>query len=220
MDPNETRRLIARRAAQDVQDGMVVNLGIGIPTLVADFVPAGRQVIYHSENGLIGVGPAPAPGEEDPDLINASKDPVTLLPGASVCDSLTAFTMMRGGHIDLALMGAYQVSADGSVANWTLGREGVPPGVGGAMDLAVGARMLWILMNHVDKHGRSRIVRELDLPITAYKRVTRIYTELAVIDVTPEGLVARELFCPVEQLVAATGAPVTVAPDARVTALG
>ncbi|MGB3644557.1 MAG: 3-oxoacid CoA-transferase subunit B [Mesorhizobium sp.] len=210
MEAEDVRRLIARRAAQDVQDGMVVNLGIGIPTLVADLVPADREIIYHSENGLIGFGPAPEKGREDPDLINASKDPVTLLAGAAVCDSLTAFSMMRGGHIDLALMGAYQVSADGSLANWTLGREGVPPGVGGAMDLAVGSRNLWALMNHSDKNGAPRIVRELTLPITTQRRVTRIYTEKAVIDVTPSGLVARERFCPVEELVASTGAPIDV----------
>ncbi len=210
MEAEGIRRFIAQRAAQDVEDGMVVNLGIGIPTLVADFVPAGREVVYHSENGLIGLGPAPRKGMEDPDLINASKDPVTLLAGASVCDSLTAFAMMRGGHIDLALMGAYQVSGDGSLANWTLGRDGVPPGVGGAMDLAVGARKLWVLMNHTDRNGAPRIVRELSLPITTARRVTRIYTEKAVVDVTAAGLVARERFCPIDELVAATGAAIDV----------
>jgi 3-oxoadipate CoA-transferase beta subunit len=135
---------------------------------------------------------------------------VTLLAGASVCDSLTAFAMMRGGHIDLALMGAYQVSADGSLANWTLGREGVPPGVGGAMDLAVGSRNLWVLMSHTDRNGSPRIVDKLGLPVTTERRVTRIYTEKAVIDVTPAGLVARECFCPLDALVASTGAPIDV----------
>lgn len=206
--PSDVRQFIARRAARDIEDGMVVNLGIGIPTLVADFVPDSKEVIYQSENGLIGLGPAPRPGEEDPDLINASKDPITLLPGASVCDSLTAFTMMRGGHLDLAIMGAYEVSADGSVANWALGHSGIPPGVGGAMDLAVGAPNLWILMTHTDREGRPRIVPTLTLPITAYRRVTRIYTDKAVLEITPAGVVARELFCPREDLVASTGVPV------------
>lgn len=208
METDAARHLIARRAAQDVEDGMVVNLGIGIPTLVADFVPRDRELIYHSENGLIGLGPAPAKGQEDPDVINASKDPVTLLAGASVCDSLTAFAMMRGGHIDLALMGAYQVSADGSLANWTLGREGVPPGVGGAMDLAAGSRNLWVLMSHTDRQGRPRIVPELTLPVTVMRRVTRIYTELAVIDVTADGLFAREIYRAPDEIRAQTGAPI------------
>jgi 3-oxoacid CoA-transferase B subunit len=216
MSSDNKRRFIAWRAAQDLTDGMVVNLGIGIPTLVANFVPCDREIVYQSENGLLGLGAAPAPGSEDPDIINASKDPVTLVPGAAVFDSLSAFAMMRGGHIDLALMGAYQVSRNGSLANWTLGQEGAPPGVGGAMDLAAGAQTLWVLMNHVDSKGNPRLVDELTLPITASERVTRIYTDLAVIDLVAGELIVRELFsCSGEELLQRTGAPLVLAPDIK-----
>lgn len=194
MSPTQHRRMaIARRAACDIPDGSAVNLGIGIPTLVPALVPPGREVVYQSENGLLGLGPNPPPGAEDPDLINASKDPVTLLLGAAISDSVTAFGMMRGGHLDLALMGAYQVAADGTLANWTLDRPGTPPGVGGAMDLAAGARAVWALMEHVGRDGTAQIVPHCTLPITARRVVRRIYTDLAVIHVCPEGLLVTHI---------------------------
>jgi 3-oxoadipate CoA-transferase beta subunit len=192
---------IARRAARDIPDGSTVNLGIGIPTLVPAMVPVGREVIYQSENGLLGVGPAPASGQEDLELINASKDPVTLLAGAAIGDSVLAFGMMRGGHLDLALLGAYQVAADGTLANWTLDRPGVPPGVGGAMDLAAGARAVWVLMEHVDRDGAPRIVAACSLPVTARQVVQRIYTDLT--ELAPG--------CTAEQVQAQTGAPLAFA---------
>ena len=208
---------IAGRAARDIPDGSTVNLGIGIPTLVPTRVPPGREIIYQSENGLLGLGPSPAPGQEDPDLINASKDPVTLLPGASIGDSVLAFGMMRGGHLDLALLGAYQVAADGTLANWTLDRPGVPPGVGGAMDLAAGARAVWVLMEHVDRGGAPRIVEACSLPVTARRVVQRIYTDLAVILVRPDGLLVTELApgCTADQVQAHTGAPLAFADGLR-----
>jgi 3-oxoadipate CoA-transferase beta subunit len=204
---------IAWRAAQDIPDGSYVNLGIGIPTLVPQFVPLGREIVYQSENGLLGMGPPPSPGAEDPDLINASKDAVTLLPGAAIFDSALAFGIMRGGHLDLALMGAFEVDAEGSVANWTLDRGDAPPGVGGAMDLAIGAREVWVLMEHTDRAGGPRIVERLTLPLTARRVVTRIYTEIAVLAVQPDG---RMRLCElsdevsVEQLRTKTGAEITL----------
>lgn len=183
---NSERRAIAWRAAQDIMEGSYVNLGIGIPTLVPEFVPAEREIVYQSENGLLGVGPPPAPGAEDPDLIDASKDPVTLQRGAAIFDSALAFAIMRGGHLDLALIGAFEVDAEGSVANWTLDRGDAPPGVGGAMDLAVGAREIWVLMEHTDRHGSPRILHRCRLPITARGVARRIYTDLAVMTVEPD----------------------------------
>ena len=177
------RSAIAWRAAQDIIDGSYVNLGIGIPTLVPAFVPAGREIVYQSENGLLGVGPPPLPGAADPDLINASKDPITLQPGAAVFDSALAFGIMRGGHLGLALLGAFEVDVEGSVANWTLDRGEPPPGVGGAMDLAVGAREIWVLMEHSDRSGRPRILERCVLPLTARGVAQRIYTDLAVMTI-------------------------------------
>jgi len=190
---NSVREVIARRAALDIPDGSYVNLGIGIPTLVPALVPPGREVIYQSENGLLGLGPSPEPGGDDPDLINASKDPVTLLTGAAVSDSVLAFGMMRGGHLHLALMGAFEVAADGTLANWTLDRPELPPGVGGAMDLAAGARAVWALMEHTTRDGTPRIVPRCTLPVTARRVVRRIYTELAVIHVDPDGLLVTHI---------------------------
>ena len=188
-----SREQVARRVARDVPDGAYVNLGIGLPTLVGNFVPSDREVIYHSENGILGMGPAPAKGEEDLDLINASKQYVTLLPGTAIVQHTDAFVMIRGGHIDLALLGAFQVSADGDLANWSTGEGGSPPGVGGAMDLAAGAAAVWVLMEHTTKRGEPRIVRRCTYPLTAQRVVKRIYTNMAVIDVTPDGLVVREI---------------------------
>lgn len=221
MDDLDQRRRIAWRAAQDLRDGCSVNLGIGIPTLVPSFVPAGLEIIYQSENGLIGMGPPPAEGQEDPDLINASKDPVTLVPGAAVCDSTDAFAIMRGGHLDLAMMGAFEVSADGSIANWTLDRKNVPPGVGGAMDLAAGAKSLWVLMQHVTPGGQSRIVNRLSLPATAIGVARRIYTDLAIIDLEGGRLTVREIFHPAtpELVRTCTGVELTIPADIRISRL-
>ncbi len=184
---------IAKRAAADLWDGAVVNLGIGVPSLVANYVPADREIIYHSENGVLGVGPSPAAGKGDPDLINASKQLITLMPGASIFHHTDSFVMIRGGHIDLALLGAMQVSVEGDLANWSTGDEKMPPAVGGAMDLAAGARGVYVLMEHTTKDGSPKIVERCTYPLTAKRVVKRIYTNLAVIDVTPSGLVAREL---------------------------
>jgi len=188
-----TRAQIAARAARDVPDGAYVNLGIGLPTLVSNYVPPDRDVIYHSENGVLGMGPAPPRGEEDPDYINASKQYVTLLPGASVFHHTDAFIMIRGGHLDLALMGALQVSAKGDLANWSTCEKGAAPGVGGAMDLAAGAKQVWILMEHNTRDGRARLVERCTYPLTAKGVVDRIFTSLAVIDVTDDGLLVREM---------------------------
>jgi len=187
------RRQIAWRAAQDLADGAYVNLGIGLPTLVADFLPADREIVLHSENGVLGVGPAPGDNEVDWDLINAGKQPVTLVTGGSYVHHTDSFLMIRGGHLDLALLGAFEVSENGDLANWTTDDPGFPPGVGGAMDLAVGAKEIRVLVEHTTKAGAPRIRRQCRYPLTAAAVVRRIYTDLAVIDVTAEGLVVREL---------------------------
>jgi 3-oxoadipate CoA-transferase, beta subunit len=188
-----SRRQIAWRAAQDIREGAYVNLGIGLPTLVSDFIPKDREVILHSENGILGMGPAPKKGEEDPDLINAGKGLTTLLPGGAFFHHNDAFLMIRGGHLDLALLGAYEVSEKGDLANWTVEDPGTPPGVGGAMDLAAGAKEIRVILEHNTKEGAPRIRKQCHYPLTAAGVVKRIYTNLAVIDVTPDGLVAREI---------------------------
>ncbi len=190
---NAQKRLaIARRAAQDLPEGAYVNLGIGLPTLVADHRPQDREIIFHSENGLLGMGPAPSPEALDPELINAGKAPVTLLPGAAIFHHNDAFMMMRGGHLDYALLGAYQVAANGDLANWITDSDARAPAVGGAMDLAVGARKVWALMEHATRDGQPRILERCTYPLTAAGVVSRIYTDLAVIDVQ-DGLHVREL---------------------------
>ena len=179
---------LARRVAQDIADGSYVNLGIGQPTLVANHIPEGREVILHSENGILGMGPAPAAGSEDYDLINAGKQPVTLLPGGVFFHHADSFAMMRGGHLDVCVLGAFQVSATGDLANWSTGEPGAIPAVGGAMDLAVGARQTWVMMDLLTKKGESKIVAQCTYPLTAIGCVKRIYTDLATFECTPQGL--------------------------------
>lgn len=185
---------MAERVAQDIPDGSYVNLGIGMPTAVSNYVTDDKQVIYHSENGILAVGPAPAPGKENPNLINASKQYVTLLPGGSYFDNADSFAIMRGGHLDIAVLGAFQVSAGGDLANWATDSDIFPPAVGGAMDLAVGARKLFVLMRQTTREGEPKILEECTYPLTGTAVVTRIYTDLAVMDVTPDGLRVVELF--------------------------
>jgi len=187
------RRQIAWRAAQDLADGAYVNLGIGLPTMVANFIPADREIVLQSENGVLGVGPAPGDNEIDWDLINAGKQPITLVTGGSYVHHTDSFLMIRGGHLDLALLGAFEVSEEGDLANWTTDDPSFPPGVGGAMDLAVGAKEIRVLVEHTTRAGAPRIRRRCSLPLTAAGVVRRIYTDLAVVDVTADGLVVREI---------------------------
>jgi len=187
-----SRNAMAARVARDIPEGAYVNLGIGLPTLVSNHLPRDREVFLHSENGILGMGPAPAPGEEDWDLINAGKQPVTLLPGGSYFHHADSFAMMRGGHLHICVLGAFQVSASGDLANWHTGAADAIPAVGGAMDLAVGAQRTLVMMEHVTKAGAPKIVEQCSYPLTGVGCVARIYTDLAVIDVTPYGLVALE----------------------------
>jgi 3-oxoadipate CoA-transferase beta subunit len=182
-----TRDEMAARVARDIPEGAVVNLGIGLPTLVANHLPADLEILLQSENGVLGMGPAPAAGEEDYDLINAGKQPVTLLPGGSFFHHADSFAMMRGGHLDICVLGAFQVSASGDLANWHTGAPDAIPAVGGAMDLAIGAKKTYVMMDHVTKSGESKLVNACTYPLTAVGCVKRIYTDLAVIDLGPDG---------------------------------
>ena len=187
-----TREQIAARIAQDIPEGSYVNLGIGMPTLVGNHLPKDREIFLHSENGILGMGPAPAPGREDMDLINAGKEPVTLLTGGAYFHHTDSFAMMRGRHLDIAVLGAFQVSVSGDLANWHTGGDAIPA-VGGAMDLAVGAKNVWVMMEHLTKSGESKIVERCTYPLTGVGVVKRVYTDLAVIDITPRGLIASRL---------------------------
>ena len=187
------RDQIAARVARDIPEGAYVNLGIGLPTLVANHLPKDRDIYLHSENGLLGMGPAPAPGEEDEDLINAGKQPVTILAGGAYFHHADSFGMMRGGHLDFCVLGAFQVSVSGDLANWHTGAPDAIPAVGGAMDLAVGAKKVFVMMEHQTKTGESKIVEQCTYPLTGIGCVNRIYTDLAVIDVTPSGLRVVEI---------------------------
>lgn len=204
-----TREQMAARVARDIPNGAYVNLGIGLPTMVANHLPKDREVILHTENGLLGMGPAPAPGAEDPDLINAGKQPVTALPGASYFHHADSFGMMRGGHLDCCVLGAFQVSVAGDLANWHTGAKDAIPAVGGAMDLAIGAKSVFVMMEHLTKQGESKIVERCTYPVTGLACVNRIYTDLAVIDVTPMGLVVIDLVpgLPFDELARLTGVP-------------
>ena len=183
-----TKDQLAARVAQDIPEGAVVNLGIGQPTLVANHIPKTREVLLHSENGLLGMGPAPAAGDEDYDLINAGKQPVTLLPGGSYFHHTDSFAMMRGGHLDICVLGAFQVSATGDLANWHTGEKDAIPAVGGAMDLAVGAKQTWVMMDLLTKQGESKIVSACSYPLTGIACVKRVYTDVCTLDCTPQGL--------------------------------
>ena len=188
-----TRDQIAARVAEDIPNGAYVNLGIGLPTMVANALAPEREVILHTENGLLGMGPAPARGDEDWDLINAGKQAVTTLPGAAFFHHADSFGMMRGGHLDICVLGAFQVSQHGDLANWHTGAADAIPAVGGAMDLAIGAKRTWIVMEHLTKEGQHKLVNVCTYPLTAKGCVSRIYTDLAVIDVTPVGFSLVEL---------------------------
>ncbi len=186
------RDAMAERVARDIPEGAYVNLGIGLPTRVANYLPKDKEIFLHGENGLLDMGPAPAPGQDDPDLINAGKEPVTLLKGGCYFHHGDSFAMMRGGHLDICVLGAYQVSARGDLANWHTGAPDAIPAVGGAMDLAIGAKKVFVMMELLTKAGASKLVEQCTYPLTGIGCVNRIYTDLAIFDVTGEGLAVRE----------------------------
>jgi 3-oxoadipate CoA-transferase, beta subunit len=212
-----TKEQMAARVAADIPNGTYVNLGIGLPTMVANHLPKDREIILHTENGLLGMGPAPEAGSEDADLINAGKQPVTALPGASYFHHADSFAMMRGGHLDFCVLGAFQVSASGDLANWHTGAPDAIPAVGGAMDLAIGAKRVYVMMEHLTKKGESKIVTRCTYPLTGVGCVTRIFTDLAVIDVTAGGLkvLERAPGLSFDELQRLTGVPLTDSPAAR-----
>jgi len=183
-----TKDQIAQRVARDIHDGAYVNLGVGMPTLVANHLPKDIEVVLHSENGILGMGPAPAEGQEDYDLINAGKQPATLLTGGSFFHHADSFAMMRGGHLDICVLGAFQVSATGDLANWHTGEKDAIPAVGGAMDLAIGAKQTWVMMDLLTKQGESKVVEKCSYPLTGIGCVKRIYSDLATLECSPRGL--------------------------------
>jgi 3-oxoadipate CoA-transferase beta subunit len=187
------RDAMAARVARDIPEGAYVNLGIGLPTRIADYLPVDREILLQSENGLLGMGPAPATGEEDPDLINAGKQPVTLLTGGSFFHHADSFAMMRGGHIDICVLGAFQVSVGGDLANWHTGEADAIPAVGGAMDLAIGAKQTFVMMELLTKAGESKLVERCSYPLTGIGCVSRVYADLAIFDIGAHGVTAREL---------------------------
>lgn len=209
-----TRDQIAARVAKDIPDGAVVNLGIGLPTLVAGHLPSDREILLHTENGLLGMGPPPPKGEEDPDLINAGKQPVTVLNGASYFHHADSFAMMRGGHLDFCVLGGFQVSQTGDLANWHTGEPDAIPAVGGAMDLAIGAKKVFVMMEHLTKTGVSKLVETCTYPLTGLGCVSRVYTDLAVVDITESGFVVREMVegLSLEELTKLSGIPLTYQP--------
>lgn len=211
------RLQIAWRAAQDIDDGMLVNLGMGMPVSVADYLRSGSDVFIQSENGVIGAGPLAPPDRVDSDLVDASSRRITLRPGAAIVDSSWSFAAIRGGHIDLAILGAFEVAANGDLANWDMRLPNKGPLVGGAMDLAACARAVWVIMDHVTRKGAPRLLEKCTLPLTAVRCVRRVYTDLAVVDITPAGMVVREMLAGLSQddLRERTGAPLTFAPDCR-----
>jgi 3-oxoadipate CoA-transferase beta subunit len=208
-----TRDEIAQLVARDIPEGCYVNLGIGLPTLVANHLETSKDIFLHSENGILGMGPAPAPGEEDGDLINASKQPVTLLTGGAYFHQADSFAMMRGGHLDICVLGAFQVSRTGDLANWHTGAPDAIPAVGGAMDLASGAKRVFVMMEHQTKSGESKIVDRCTYPLTGVGCVSRIYTDLAVIDISDDGLIVRDLApgLTLDELQSITGVPLRAA---------
>jgi 3-oxoadipate CoA-transferase, beta subunit len=203
------RDQLAMRVAEDIPEGWSVNLGIGIPTLVGNYVPAEREVVFHSENGILGMGPAPPPDEVNPWLVNASRQHVTLRPGGSFMSHSDSFVLVRGGHLDLCVLGAFQVAENGDLANWARSEDESAPAIGGAMDLAVGARRIWIVMEHNTRSGEARLLRRCTYPLTAKACVLRVYTELAVIDVTPRGFAVVDMVpgLSLDELQARTNAP-------------
>lgn len=194
MSDRISRDALAARIAADIPEGSYVNLGIGAPTLVANFLPANQEIILHTENGMLGMGQAPEPGRVDPDLINAGKQAVTALPGAAYFHHADSFAMMRGGHLDVCVLGAFQVAENGDLANWSTGAPGAIPAIGGAMDLAIGAKSVYVMTDLLTKQGESKLVKTCSYPLTGVGCVTRVYTDHAIFDVTAEGFVVAELF--------------------------
>ena len=194
MSTRLNRDQMAARVAQDIKEGDVVNLGIGLPTLVANHLPAGREIILHTENGMLGMGPAPEKGQEDYDMINAGKQPVTELPGAAYFHHADSFGMMRGGHLDICVLGAFQVSRTGDLANWHTGAPDAIPAVGGAMDLAIGAKQVFVMMDLLTREGASKLVEHCTYPLTGVACVSRVYTDVAVFDIDAKGVIVTEMF--------------------------
>ncbi|HEL3865767.1 3-oxoacid CoA-transferase subunit B [Stenotrophomonas maltophilia] len=211
-----SREQMAARVARDIPEGAYVNLGIGLPTTVANFLPADKEIFLQSENGLLGMGPAPAPGREDPDLINAGKQPVTLLTGGCYFHHADSFAMMRGGHLDICVLGAFQVSVQGDLANWSTGAPDAIPAVGGAMDLAIGAKQVFVMMDLFTKKGESKLVTECSYPLTGLRCVSRVYTDVAVFDLGADGAIVLEMVegMDIGQLRELTGLPLALAEGA------